>query len=1043
MKGLVAAALLLATGSIFGADRPVEFNRDVRPILSDKCFLCHGPDAAAKKIPLRLDSEAAAKADLGGRRAIVEGDPAASNLVKRITAEKPGTRMPPVQSGLKLADSEIETLKSWVEQGAKWQKHWSLIAPAHVAPPQVGNAQWARNGIDHFVLNQLERVNLQPSPEADRETLIRRVSLDLTGLPPPPGDIDAFLKDKSAKAYERVVDRLLASPSYGERMAVRWLDAARYADSNGYQYDGERVMWRWRDWVIDSFNRNQPFDQFTIEQIAGDLLPNATLDQKIATGFNRNHRANTEDGIIPEEYAVEYVVDRLETTSTVFLGLTLGCARCHNHKYDPFSQKEFYQFFAYFNNVPELGRAMKYGNSPPVLAAPTSDQQKQLALLNQRIDREKSVLESQRAVVEREQQSWERSLAGQPDEYWFPGRGLTASFTFDAPSGAVEEKSGALTYRGGRIANAAVFDGSTFVQAGNAGNFEIDDRFTLSAWIYADANPDGSVMSRMVEGPKGKGYGVHLDSGKVHVNLTSNYADDAIRLETEQTLEPKRWHHITVTYTGSRMAEGVKVYVNGAAAPVKVLLDTLYRPFRNAGKPFREPFRIGAGWGAARRFRGSIDDVRIYDRVLDPEETAALAVGEPLNQIAKKPRSERSTAAQRQLDSFFRQNVAKAPVREAWKNLAALELERESLERTFPTVMVMAESEKPKDTFLLVRGAYDKPGERVQPGVPEVLHPLRPDGRNNRLALAKWLVDPANPLTARVTVNRFWQLYFGAGLVKTIEDFGVQGDLPSHPQLLDWLATEFIRTGWDVKAMQKLIVMSAAYRQSSKAPAELVARDPENRLLARGPRQRLAPEMVRDQALFAAGLLTNKIGGPSVKPYQPDGLWKELSMQDMDYVQSKGADLYRRGLYTFWKRTIPPPMMVNFDAANREACVVRETRTNTPLQALNLMNDITFVEAARFIAQRMLKQGGDDDTSRLAYGFRLLTARIPGPAEMQVMRKNLNFHRDYFNSQPERAHSLLKQGDSPRDPALKPSELAAYASVASLMLNLDEVVTKE
>jgi hypothetical protein len=1037
------AAILLAIGSAYAAERPIEFNRDVKPILSDKCFLCHGPDATARKIPLRLDTEASAKADLGGRRAIVEGDPAGSNLIKRITAERPALRMPPVHSGLKLAEAEIDTLRRWIEQGAKWQKHWSFIPPVPSRVPQVKNAAWPRNPIDSFVLEHLERLGLQPSPEADRETLLRRVSLDLTGLPPTPSEVDAFLNDKSENAYEKVVDRLLASPRYGERMAVRWLDASRYADSNGYQFDGERIMWRWRDWVIDAFNRNQPFDQFTLEQIAGDMLPNSRVDQKIATGFNRNHRANTEDGIIPEEYAVEYVVDRVETTSTVFLGLTLGCARCHNHKYDPFTQKEFYQAFSYFNNIPELGRAMKYGNSPPVVAAPTSDQQKALHVLNQRIDAERRIVESHSAITAREQQAWENGLAQQPDSYWFPASGLSAAFRFESPEQAVEEKGNHLTYTEGKIGRAASFDGCAYVEAGNNGNFDIDDRFTLAAWIYSDTAPGGSIMSRMVDNPKGKGYGVHADRGRVHVNFTSNYADDAIRLETEQVLEPKRWHHVTVTYTGSSMAEGIRVYVNGQEARVRVLLDTLYRPFRNAGRPFVAPFRIGAGWGPDRRFRGVIDDVRVYSRVLHADEIAALAGGEPVSRIAARPKAQRSRAEQQQLEWFYLENAARPEVRTAWKKMTALELEREALERTFPTVMVMSENVKPKDTFLLIRGAYDKPGERVAPGVPEALHELSPGAPNNRLGFARWLVDPGNPLTARVTVNRYWQMYFGAGLVKTTEDFGVQGDWPSHPELLDWLATEFIRTGWDVKAMQKLIVMSATYRQSSKVSPELLARDSENRLLARGPRQRLAPEMVRDQALHAAGLLVEKIGGPSVKPYQPDGLWKELAMQDMDYVQSKGPDLYRRGLYTFWKRTIPPPMMVNFDAANREACVVRETRTNTPLQALNLMNDVTFVEAARFIGERMLKQGGSDDAARLGFGFRLLTARLPRPAELQVLRDNLSFHRDYFGSDPERAGALLKLGDSRSDPSLNPVELAAYASVASLLLNLDEVITKE
>jgi hypothetical protein len=1035
--------ILLALAAIGGlklaaaGDRPIDFNRDVRPILSDKCYSCHGPDSFAKKIPLRLDQEAAAKADLGGRHAIVPGDTSASEVVRRITAEQPARRMPPPYSGLKLNENEINTLRSWIAQGAHWQKHWSLNAPVRPPVPVVKDQAWARNPIDAFVLERLEREGLKPSPLASKETLIRRVSLDLTGIPPDPAEIDAFLNDASPNAYERVVDRLLASPRYGERMSVPWLNAARYADSNGYQYDGERVMWRWRDWVIQAFNRNQPFDRFALEQIAGDMLPDAALDQKLATGFNRNHRANTEDGIIPEEYAVEYVVDRVETTSTVFLGLTLGCARCHNHKYDPFTQKEFYQLFAYFNNVPELGRAMKYGNSPPLISAPTAAQQQMLDGVDSKIAKVRKFLESRKGEIEGGRRTWEKSLQGAPPLYWKPVGGLDAAFTFDTP-GEAKAVGGTPASAAGLFGNAVSFDGSVHLESENAGKFDIDDRLTLSAWIYSDEIPDGPIATRMGDSPRGRGFGLHANKGRVHVHFTSNYDDDAIRVETEETLQPKRWYALTMTYSGSRMAEGVKVYIDGKPAATKVLLDTLYRPFRNAGRQSREPFRIGGGWGPERRFHGLIDDVRVYNRILGTEEIGALASKASLNQMAAGERGAGTYA----LRSWYLENQASPEVRDAWSRLTALQTERETMERSFPTAMVMAESPAPKETFLLLRGAYDKHGEKVQPGVPEVLPPLPANAPNNRLGFAQWLIDPANPLTARVAVNRFWQMYFGGGLVGTPEDFGVQGDSPSHPELLDWLATEFVRTGWDVKAMQKLIVMSATYRQSSRTSQELAQKDPENRLLARGPRHRLPAEMVRDQALAAAGLLVERVGGPSVKPYQPDGLWNELAMQDMDYNRSKGPDLYRRGIYTFWKRTIPPPMMVNFDAANREACVVRDSRTNTPLQALNLMNDVTFLEAARKIGERMLKEGGASDEERLRYGFRLITSRYPADAEAAVLRDNLRFHRDIFSDAPK-ADGYLKQGDSPVDSSWNARELASYAAVASLILNLDETVTKE
>jgi hypothetical protein len=825
-------------------------------------------------------------------------------------------------------------------------------------------------------------------------------------------------------------------------MAERWLDAARYADSNGYQYDAERIMWRWRDWVINSFNRNEPFDQFSLEQIAGDLLPNATLDQKIATGFNRNHRANTEDGIIPEEYAVEYVFDRVETTSTVFMGVTLGCARCHNHKYDPFTQKEFYQVFAYFNNVPELGRAMKYGNSPPMIKAPTAAQQASEAELQARIDKFEGFLKQNAKSIDQAESQWERGLEQTKPIFWTPKTSLEAAFPMESTNEA-KSVNGAETLAPGRIGQAGQFDGKVFLDAGNVAGFDIEDRFTISAWIYSDTVPDGSVVSRMDDNPKGRGYGMHVNQGKVHVNLTSVWADDAIRVETEEVLAAKRWYNLTFTYSGSRMAEGVHIYIDGKPAKVKVDQDSLYRPFRNAGKEVRDPLRIGGGWGKDRRFRGLIDDVRIYKTVLGPDDIAALSSGNPLAELAAKPAAQRTASDLYQLRCYFLENAAPENVREAWSQLLALKQQREGLERSFPTVMVMEEQSPRKDSFILVRGAYNVHGEKVQPGVPAVLGPLAAGSPDNRLGFAKWLIDPRNPLLARVTVNRFWQSYFGTGIVKTTEDFGHQGEWPSHPELLDWLATEFIRSGWDVKAMQKLMVMSATYRQASEISPELERRDPENRLLARGPRYRLPAETIRDQALAAAGLLVEKVGGPSVKPYQPGGLWKEISMQDMDYTQGKGADLYRRSLYTYWKRTVAPPMQANFDSALRESCVVRENRTNTPLQALNLMNDVTFLEAGRFIGQRMLKEGGPDASSRLQYGFRLVTGRAPSPHELELLQGNLQFHRDYFAGKPDEMAEYLKQGDSPPDPALNKRDLAAYAAVGSLLLNLDETITKE
>ena len=996
------AALIIVLPTVSAA-QTVTFNRDVRPILADKCFICHGPDAATKKVPFRLDREEFAKADLGaGRHAVVEGNTAASGLLARITSPNAALKMPPKYTQQTLSDNEISILRRWIEQGAKWEPHWSLI------PPQ---AAAGFNSIDGFIQSRLQHEGLKPQSPATPQILLRRASFDLTGLPPTPAELDAFLADKSPKAFEKALDRLLTSPRYGERMAAKWLDAARYADTNGYQYDGPRDMWRWRDWVIDAFNSNKPYDKFTVEQLAGDLIPNAKPDQIIASGFNRNHRINTEDGIVPDEYFVEQVVDRVETTSTVFLGLTLGCARCHNHKYDPLLQKDFYSMFAFFNSLPELGRGMKYGNTPPLYPAPTPDQQSKVESLQRKIADAQALLARREEEVQRAQTAWERSLPA--NTHWGP------------PT--------ALAYTTGTT--AIDLDGTKTVNAGDVAPFDIADPWTISAWIYADGTPDGSIASRMVDNPTGKGYGVHLNKGHVHVNITSVWADDANRLESEETISANNWHHIAVTVDGSRLATGVSVLIDGRPAKMRIENATLYRPIRNAGNAFKEPFLVAGGWGPQRRFTGKIEDLRVYSRVLEPEELAGLSVRGSLKDLAAKPT--------RSAPEAFVLRAAFLETDPTVKLIGEMKLELDKLRRSLPTVMVMQDLPEPRPAFRLDRGAYDKPAEKVDRAVPSALPPLPADAPRNRLGLAQWLVDGRNPLTARVEVNRLWQLVFGTGLVKTAEDFGVQGEPPSHPELLDWLATEFVRSGWDIKHMLKLMMLSATYRQNSTASPELLARDPDNRLLARGPRFRLPAEAIRDQALYASGLLAEKVGGPSVMPYQPAGLWKETAMQDMNYTQGHAEDLHRRSLYTFWKRTIAPPMMVNFDAAGRETCVVRDSRTDTPMQALDLMNDVTFVEAARALGQRMLKEGGSTPETRLFHGFRLLLSRPPTTQETRALLDSLNYHRDYFATKAGAAAKLLAQGEWQADPTLDPDELATYASVASLMLNLDEAVTKQ
>ena len=1038
---------LVLCSALSGADAPpVDFNRDIRSILSDKCFTCHGPDESNRKTKLRFDNEQGAKQDLGGRFAILPGDVERSEIVRRITTTNKALRMPPVYAGISLNEREVDLIRQWIQQGAKWEKHWSFIPPKHPELPAVKDQRWPRNGIDHFVLSRLEREGLPHSAEADRARLLRRVTLDLTGLPPAPAEIDAFLSDSSADAYEKVVDRLLASRRYGERMAARWLDAARYADTNGYQTDGERSMWRWRDWVIEAFNRNMPFDQFTIEQIAGDMLPNATLNQEIASGFNRNHRGNGEGGIIPEEYAVEYVVDRVETTSTVWLGLTMGCARCHDHKYDPLLQKEFYRVYAYFNNVPERGKAFKYGNSPPFIPAPTPPQQEELKKLETRLGEAEAQFTRLQPELVKAQRSWEKSRGQKDTVYWMPPEGLTAYYALDnqlegeIPSKEkhkpAEWKDGAGEFGPGRRDMGAVFEGKRFLDAGDIANFGFYDKFTLAAWIYPTSRT-GAIVTRAQDVSEGSGFGLYLNEGKVQANLVMRWLDDGARLETERALELNRWHHVMVTYDGTRLASGIRIYVDGVPEKSKVFLDDLNQDFE-----VKEPLRIGAGGGPENRFQGTIDDVRIYGRALRPDEAAMLADTDTIGRIAGTKRDKRTAAQSAKIGLYFLETQAPQHLQQPWREVVRLRKERQQLLDSFPTVMVMKERETPRDTFVLVRGAYDRPGEKVTPGIPAILPPLSPDWPNNRLGFARWVVDPSNPLTARVIVNRFWQMYFGIGLVQTVEDFGSQGEWPSHPELLDWLATEFIRGGWDVKALQKLIVTSATYRQSSKITPELLQKDPENRLLARGPRVRLPAEMVRDQALAMAGMLVEKIGGPSVKPYQPPGLWKELS-GGQDYQPDKGEGLYRRSLYTFWKRASPPPTMLNFDAAGREACVVRGARTNTPLQALDLMNDLMFVEGSRVLAQRVMEQGGERPEERIAFAFRLATGRYPSAAETKLLLNNFHHYLDRYQTDPKAAMKLVSQGQYPRNEKLDASQFAAYTAVASLILNLDEVVTRE
>lgn len=1053
----------------------VQFNRDIRPILSDKCYKCHGP--GRQEGDLRLDQESWAKAELAsGIRAIVPGDERNSDVIAMVTMEDPELRMP--RDADPLTPHEVALLRKWIAQGAVWQKHWSFEPPQRAAVPDTARKQWVRNPIDAFVLSRLEEEGLSPSPEADRATWLRRASLDLTGLPPTTAELDDFLADTSPQAFEKVVDRLLASPRYGEHMAFPWLEAARYADTNGYQSDGERHMWRWRDWVIDAFNSNMPFDQFTIEQLAGDLLPDATRDQLIATGFNRNHRGNSEGGIIPEEFQAEYVIDRVGTTATVFLGLTAGCARCHNHKYDPITQEDFYQLYSYFNNIPENGKARRQGNSPPYIKAPTREQAPQLKQLDDRLAAARSTFAGVESQLAAAQVKWEPEIARSAPVPWGPANGLVAYYPLDdldapvsvvqprqagragagargvtqrAPgaatppvaAGPLSAQNGTAEFVDGRVGQAASFDGQRFIQGediigfGSFGYY--DDKYSITAWIKPQAGT-GAIVTRNADVFEPVGHGLNLFDGHVQYNYVSKWLDEGIRLQSKKQIPLDQWHHVALVYDGSRYAEGVRLYVDGEPWEWEVLLDDLNNPRPLA----RQPVKIGAGGGPENRFKGAIDEVRIYNRNLSAAEVAVLADATPVPAIAALPRSARTVAQADKLRDYFLEHAAPAAVMGAWKDLRAAQDARDQYYESLPTVMVMQELPERRQSYVLNRGEYDKPGAPVESKLPGFLVPQEVAARYapNRLGLAQWLVSESNPLMARVTVNRFWQQYFGTGFVRTSEDFGSQGEAPSHPELLDWLAVEFRESGWDVKHLQKLIVLSATYRQASGASPELQERDPANRLLARGPNVRLSAAMIRDQALAIAGLLVEKVGGPSVYPYQPAGIWRDLNSYE-DYAQGHGDDLYRRSLYSFWKRTIPPPTMVNFDASTRESCEVRTGFTNTPLQALDLMNNTQYVEAARVLAQHMMEEGGATPAARIGYAFRRATARLPRPREAAVLLAALDEQLASFKLRPQDALKYVSQGEYPRDERLDVPELAAYSSVASLIFNLSQTITKD
>ncbi|MDB6129676.1 MAG: hypothetical protein JWM04_783 [Verrucomicrobiales bacterium] len=1015
---------------------PLEFNRDIRPILSENCFFCHGQDPARRKSKLRLDEREGALRDLEGHSAIVPGHPEKSEMLVRLLSHDEEEQMPPAKSNRRVSPEQIAMLKRWIAEGAPYEKHWAFIPPRRASLPPVKNKKWAKSTLDLFVIVRLEKEGLKPSPETKPETWLRRVSFDLTGLPPTVQELDAFAKNVSKrgeKAYSEAVDRLLASPHFGERQAIDWLDAARYADTHGFNNDSARSMWRWRDWVIDSFNANLPYDRFITEQLAGDLLPGPSVEQRIATGFSRNHVINSEGGVIDEEYRVEYVADRVRTTSTAWLGLTMECARCHDHKFDPIKQRDYYRLFAFFNSVPEHGEDGRVANAVPIMPAPTKEQQQTLA---QQL---------------RELSEMDRQLSGTL-AHASPNRDEIQTIIDRARMEVGTNKSISLV-KGEFSADGIVGNSTPLgpdkpapnIAAKNL-NFVKPDGSTLSLWIKPgqENSHDVPLLSSLdysgstADAGYGKGRELRLIDGEAEWRDSVRYPVYARVIRSEgANISPGQWSQVVVTVATGKSAAAVRIFLDGVELPTRTRYDGL-----SSDAPSRD-FLVGADNSTnSARFQGEWDEVRFFPSALSSVDIRARFETDALPLAVKSPDNPQSK-------KWFRAALLNHD--ESSKNIITKRLnlwgKHLALRRELPTVMVMEELSTSRPSFILTRGNYDAHGESVMPGVPEDLIAPWPQGApTNRLGLAQWFTQPGHPLTSRVVVNRFWAQLFGVGLVKTLEDFGSQSEWPSHPEVLDLLARDFVDGGWNVKSLLKTIVLSSTYRQSSDLPPGLFARDPENRLLARGPRVRLPAELIRDQALTISGLLTDKIGGPSVFPYQPEKLYDGVVV-GADYpgtrwLQSKNEDLYRRSLYTFWKRTVPNPAMLSFDAPDREFCTVRRSRTNTPLQALLLWNETGYLEAARHLAGRMIHEGGKSDSTRVAFAFQLATGRKPTFKEAGVLLHSLEKLRADFTDHSEEAAAFLKVGDSAIDTSILQSELAAMTGVASMILNLDETITK-
>lgn len=1037
--GLVVG-LVCGVASALG--QAVDFESQIRPLLSDRCFACHGPDKKARKADLHLYYRGGAFAKLDdGLVVITPGKPQASELYRRITANDPDDLMPPPDSKFKLSSEEKELLRRWIEQGAEWKEHWAFVPLAGIGLPELGQAAWPRNDIDHFTLAKLRKAGVEPSPLAKREKLIRRLSFDLTGLPPTLAEIDSFLSDTSPDAYGRVVDRLLGSPRFGEHLAVHWLDLARYSDTYGYQVDRNRFVWPWRDWVIRAFNNNLPYDDFLTWQLAGDLLPNATDDQRLATTFNRLHPQKVEGGSTPEEFRVEYVADRNHTFGTAMLGLTLECARCHEHKYDPFSQEEYYQLFAFFNTIDEAGLYSYFTSSvpTPTLLMTDAEAKQKIVAEEKRVATEEAELAKVSAAAA---EAFEKWLAERPAKAKLPGQ--VGHFRFDEyidgklANLANESKKASSSQKNkivpGKNGNGLQLTGDDGVNLG-VGNFKRTQPFSAMLWMNTPHHKERTVVfsrSRAWTDAGSRGYQLLLHDGHLAASLIHFWPGNAISVRTKAKLPKNEWHHVAITYDGSTRAAGLKIFIDGQAAKIEIVKNHLYKNITGGGG---DTIVIGQRFRDVGFADGLVDDFRVFDRELTDGEVAQIHDGESLAALLAQPAAALGQAERATLRDYFLATASEPYAAQ----LAQVRAARERVTKLLDgrgEIMAMEEMRvNPRQTFVLKRGVYDAPGERVGPGTPRALSPFPKGAPNNRLGLAQWLVAPDNPLTARVAVNHFWQLCFGQGLVRTPEDFGTQGKRPTHPGLLDWLSKDFIDNGWNVKRLLKKIVMSSTYQQASETRPALETIDPENLLLARAPRYRISAEMIRDNALAASGLLSRRIGGSGAKPYDLAESFKPIG-------HDKGEGLYRRSVYTFWKRTGPAPVMMALDASKRDVCRAKRETTATPLQALVLLNGPQFVESARTLGEQMVREHDNNVGAMVRDTFRTLTSREPSGREMVLLRRLHDEQLAIFEKDVKAADAFLSVGESRLANDLAKPRIAAAGVLAKALMNFDESVVK-